>query len=97
MCLAQGQNKITQVRLKPTTPRFQNKQSTTEPLCSPWHRKTALIRLGKSIRNYQECEDGIEKIVMRTTACRVMSSDDREGKIFLSLPHTSWYNYLAYH
>ena len=34
MCLAQGQNTVTPVRLEPTAPRSRVKHSTTEPLCS---------------------------------------------------------------
>ena len=34
MCLAQGHNSVTLVRLKPASPRSQVKHSTTEPLCS---------------------------------------------------------------
>ena len=34
MCLAQGHNAATPVRLKPAIPRSQDKCSTTEPLCS---------------------------------------------------------------
>ena len=34
MCLAQGQNTVTRVRLEPAAPRSQVKHSTTEPLCS---------------------------------------------------------------
>ena len=34
MCLAQGHNVVTLVRLVPTAPQSQVKHSTTEPLCS---------------------------------------------------------------
>ena len=34
MCLAQGHNTVTLVKLKPATPRSRVKYSTTEPLCS---------------------------------------------------------------
>ena len=45
------------------------------------------------IRIHHECEGGIEKSVPRITdwhheACRVMTLGDREGRIFLSNPHT---------
>ena len=36
MCLAQGHNAVTPVRLKLATPRSQDKHSTTEPLHSLW-------------------------------------------------------------
>ena len=35
MCLTQGHNAVTSVRLKPTAPRSQVKHSTTEPLHFP--------------------------------------------------------------
>ena len=43
---------------------------------------------------YHEYEGGIEKSVPRITdwhheACRVMTINDREGRIFLSDPHTN--------
>ena len=46
------------------------------------------------IRINHECECGIEKAVPRITdwhheACRVMTSRDHEGRIFLSHPHTN--------
>ena len=34
-CLSQGHNTVLLVRLKPATPQFRVKHSTTEPLCSP--------------------------------------------------------------
>ena len=34
MCLAQGHNTVTPVRLEPSAPRSSVKHSTTEPLCS---------------------------------------------------------------
>ena len=34
MCLAQGHNTVTLVKLEPATPRSRVKYSTTEPLCS---------------------------------------------------------------
>ena len=34
MCLAQGHNVVTPVRLKPATPQPRVKHSVTEPLCS---------------------------------------------------------------
>ena len=48
------------------------------------------------------CEGGIEKSVMRIThwrheACRVMTSSDREGQIFLSHPYTNNGFFLAHH
>ena len=50
--------------------------------------------LGKIIRIYQHCEGRIEKSVSRITvwhceACRVMTNDDPEGRIFLSYPQTN--------
>ena len=33
MCLAQGHNTVTLIRLEPATPRTRVKYSTTEPLC----------------------------------------------------------------
>ena len=49
---------------------------------------------GKFMSIYHECEGGIEKSVPRITdwhyeACRVMTNGDREGRIFLSHPHTN--------
>ena len=35
MCLAQGHNTVTRVRLEPAAPWSRVKHSTTEPLCSP--------------------------------------------------------------
>ena len=48
----------------------------------------------QNIRIYHECEGGIEKSVPRITvwhyeACRVLTNGDREGRIFLSYPHTN--------
>ena len=45
------------------------------------------------IRIHHECEGGIEKsvpriIVWHQEACRVMTSDDPKGRIFISHPHT---------
>ena len=34
VCLAQGHNAVTPVKLEPAAPRFRVKHSTTEPLCS---------------------------------------------------------------
>ena len=47
-----------------------------------------------TIRIYHECEDDIEKSVLRITvchqeACRVLTNGDHEGQIFLSHPHTN--------
>ena len=44
------------------------------------------------IRIQHECEDEIEKSILRITdwhhkACRVMTNDDHEGLIFLYHPH----------
>ena len=55
--------------------------------------------LGGNIKIYHECESGIEKSVPRITAwhyeaCPVMTTGDREGRIFLSHPHT--YNGLFF-
>ena len=48
-----------------------------------------------NIRIYHECEGGIEKFDPRITeACRVKTNVDREGRIFLSHPHTN--NGVAY-
>ena len=49
----------------------------------------------ENIRICHECEHGIEKSVLRITdwhheACRVMTIGDREGRIFLSHPHTNY-------
>ena len=46
------------------------------------------------IRIYHECEDRIEKSVLRITlwhheACPVMTNGDLEGQIVLSYPHTN--------
>ena len=51
-------------------------------------------RLCDNIRIHHECEGGIEKCVPRITnwhheACRVITIGDREGRIFLSHPHTN--------
>ena len=51
-------------------------------------------RKGRNIRIYHECEDGIEKSVLRITvchheACLEMTNADSEGQIFLSYPHTN--------
>ena len=35
MCLAQGHNTVTPVRLEPVAPHSQVKHSTTEPQCAP--------------------------------------------------------------
>ena len=45
-------------------------------------------------RIYHECEVGIEKSFPRIAnwhheACQVMTNGDREGRIFLSNPHTN--------
>ena len=47
-----------------------------------------------NIKIYHEYEGGIEKSILRITdlhheACRVMTIDDREGRIFLSHPHAN--------
>ena len=49
---------------------------------------------GDIIKIYHESVDGIEKSVPRIDvwhheACRVMTNDDPEGRIFLSRPHTN--------
>ena len=44
MCLAQGHNAVTPVRLEPTTPLSQVKHSTTEPLCSPLTCKIPMFK-----------------------------------------------------
>ena len=43
MCLAQGHNAVTPVRQEQTTPRFQDKHSTTEPL--PSHMYTDILAI----------------------------------------------------
>ena len=45
-------------------------------------------------RIYHECKDGIEKSIPRITnwhhkACHVMITSDRQGRLFLSHPHTN--------
>ena len=55
------------------------------------------VRIGKhenNIRIYHDCEGGIEKSFPRITdwhheACRVKTVGGREGRIFLSHPHTN--------
>ena len=47
-----------------------------------------------NIRIHHESEGGIEKIRteddrLESWACRVMTNGDREGRIFLSHPHTN--------
>ena len=51
------------------------------------------VCIEKAISTHYECVDGKEKSVPRITdwhheACRVMTFGDREGRIFLSHPHT---------
>ena len=46
------------------------------------------------IEIYHECEGGIENSIQRNgvwhhEACRVLTNDDPEGRIFLSYPHTN--------
>ena len=44
----------------------------------------------ETIRIYHECEGRIEKSVLwHYEVCRVMTSGDPEGRIFLSYPHTN--------
>ena len=40
MCLAQGRNAATQVRLEPVTPQSRDKHSITEPFGSPFLEKS---------------------------------------------------------
>ena len=52
------------------------------------------MKVNNIIRIYNECDVGIEQFVLRITewhheACRVMTNGDREGRIFLSHPHTN--------
>ena len=47
-----------------------------------------------TITIYHKCEGGVEKSVKRITelqyeVCRVMRNGDREGRFFLSHPHTN--------
>ena len=56
----------------------------------------------KTIRIYHECEGRIEQYVPNIDvwhheACRVMTNDDPEGRIFLSYPHTNNGYFLAHH
>ena len=49
-----------------------------------------IIISGKNMIIYHECEDGIEKYVLRITdwhheACRVMTNGDHEGQIFFHI------------
>ena len=46
MCLAQGHNTVTPVRLEPAAPRSRVKHSTTERLCS-------LVNVSDADQNYQ--------------------------------------------
>ena len=58
-----------------------------------------------NIMHWLKCEGGIEKSISRITghrlhheACRVMTKGDREGRIFLSNPHTNnGFFFLAHH
>ena len=57
-------------------------------------RDAILRSWGRIIRIYHECKGSIENSVPRITdwhheACRVMTNGDREGRIFLSHPHTN--------
>ena len=67
-------------------------------LCLKYHRMQRYI-----IRIYHECEDRIEKSVLRIAvwhheACRVMTNGDPEGQIFLSYPHrNNGFFFLAPH
>ena len=52
MCLAQGDNAVTPVRLEPAAPRFRVQHSTIEPLCSPevidhWMRNALAQLVGR--------------------------------------------------
>ena len=58
------------------------------------HIGHAFNTLDQSIRIYHECEDGIEKSILRITiwhqkAWRAMTNADHEGQIFLTHPHTN--------
>ena len=60
------------------------------------------LSLAQTISIYHECEGGIEKSAPRITdwhheACRVMTVGDREGRIFLSSPHTNYGFFLLAH
>ena len=60
MCLAQGHNAVTQVRLEPTVLQSQVKHSTTEPLRSGMQHHTPYIHMsqvrGRSWRNLAVCD-----------------------------------------
>ena len=65
-------------------------------LLSRW-MKPALLCPSGHIRIHHECEGGIDKSVRKITnghheACQVMAICDREGRIFLSHPHTNMPN-----
>ena len=56
MCLAQGHNTVTLVRLEPASPRSQVKNSTTEPLCCLL-KKLPLAR--KQLNVYAQLYNGV--------------------------------------
>ena len=60
----------------------------------PWFQKTlsSIHTFLHILRISNECEDAIEKSVQRIAvwhhgACRLMTNDDRDGRIFLSHHH----------
>ena len=56
MCLAQGHNTVTPVRLKPLAPRSRVKHSTTEPLCSLSFRSSQFSLHNMSVTcDFQQC------------------------------------------
>ena len=73
-----------------------HKRAIKSDLCKFIHLRKRSVALRKNdiIRIHYKCQGGIEKNVPRITdghheACRVMTSGDHEGRIFLSHPHTN--------
>ena len=53
-----------------------------------------VMQVSVIIRIHHECDVGIGKSIPRITdwhhkACRVITNDDREGRIYISHPHTN--------
>ena len=69
MCLAQGHNAVTLVRLKPATPRSRVKHSTTEPL----HSLLLLVLIGSikllSISTINRYSIDLSEIAVSTKSC----------------------------
>ena len=101
MCLAQGHNTVTLVRLEPGAPRSRVKHSTT----AKKFESKVVHGVHSNIRIYQECEGRIDKSVLRITdwnqdACQEMTKGDCDGRIFLSYrvpSHDKWILFLAHH